>query len=272
MSWNVNAKSGMSTRRTAQFLQALARMRADVVLLQEVAARGGLWARLEHGLQSIGLPFAAFTARRPPAEKCYGTAIASRFPVALDRGRWAPGAPWPHLLLRATVRLPRLGSVEVLGAHMPHGRGNGWRKVETFEALARYLEAASRVPRVLGGDFNEPRSLGDDGRLVSFGQRQVGAGWSREGMWTRLGETFHRARWDQAVVSVLDGPHLRHAWMDRHGRELVATHHTRTSERSFDHLLVSPHFEVLDAGYEHAWRRQGLSDHSGVWADLRLSR
>jgi hypothetical protein len=41
-------------------------------------------------------------------------------------------------------------------------------------------------------------------------------------------------------------------------------------ERFFDRILVSPHFEVVDAGFHHQWRESNLSDHSAAWADVRL--
>ena len=35
-----------------------------------------------------------------------------------------------------------------------------------------------------------------------------------------------------------------------------------------DHLFCSRHLQPLACGYHHAWREQGLSDHSALEADL----
>ena len=36
------------------------------------------------------------------------------------------------------------------------------------------------------------------------------------------------------------------------------------------HTFVSRHFEVVDCGYYHEWRKQGWSDHSAMWTKLTL--
>ena len=97
------------------------------------------------------------------------------------------------------------------------------------------------------------------------------------------GERFHsksrdkhlRARWRNGVLSILDpnAAHgLRHVWFDRYGYSDVTTHMTKgLNERFFDHLLVSNHFTVIDAGYHHdGWRTHGPSDHSAAWAKIEL--
>ena len=47
------------------------------------------------------------------------------------------------------------------------------------------------------------------------------------------------------------------------------THQVRGKDRYFDHILVSPHWTVLETGVDHDVRSDGTSDHSLVWADIR---
>jgi endonuclease/exonuclease/phosphatase family metal-dependent hydrolase len=35
-----------------------------------------------------------------------------------------------------------------------------------------------------------------------------------------------------------------------------------------DHVIVSPPLRPVACDYVHAWREQGLSDHSAIWAEL----
>ncbi len=47
--------------------------------------------------------------------------------------------------------------------HVPHGSGHGWRKIDTFRSVFAWLATSSELPRILCGDFNEPRSDTKDG-------------------------------------------------------------------------------------------------------------
>ena len=81
--------------------------------------------------------------------------------------------------------------------------------------------------------------------------------------------------WSNGVRSVLAGSDqhgLRDAYRDRHGFTVATpvTHRVRRLSRCFDHTFVSRHFSVVDCGYHHEWRRRKLSDHSAMWAQLRL--
>ena len=37
-----------------------------------------------------------------------------------------------------------------------------------------------------------------------------------------------------------------------------------------DHIIVSPKIEPVACEYRHEWREDGLSDHSGLQADLAV--
>ncbi len=279
LTWNIAAIRGASDTRLAEIARHLASERPDVVMLQEVG--DGVVEALQRALVAVGFTAFAAPSERLPG-KPYASVIAARWPLAPVDPRWAVGAPWPQLLARATMTVGDR-SIEVVSAHMPNGSGNGWRKIDTFVALAKALGAAPKAPRILGGDFNEPQDLLRNGQIVSFGAKKKPDGtYSWEGnrrmpkATTRSSKPESRPReeWEQAVRSVLGpaAPHgLAHVyrWADSDA-PIPVTHEKARGPRFFDHLLVSSDFTVEQSGFLHAWRTPGLSDHSAAWAELRL--
>lgn len=276
ISWNINAITGARDERLGTILRLLRQAEPDLLLLQEVGL-GSLPSRLREGLSAAGLPHFAYTGNPGSNVKRYGCVVASKWPVHLTPVGWASGVPWPQLLASAILTTP-WGEIDIFVAHIPNGSGNGWRKIETFEALTSGLGGAPARPRILGGDFNEPKRLLPNGEIIPFGGVQNADGtfhWEGERFHSKSCDKHPRARWRNGVLSIL-GPNashgLRHVWLDRYGYSEVVTHMTRAlSKRFFDHLLVSNHFTVIDAGYYHeGWRSLGPSDHSAAWAELEL--
>jgi len=280
LTWNIHAIVGAGQDRRHAIVARLAEREPDIVLLQEV---GNEVARhLLPELEACG--FAAFFGGvEGAAEKKYGNVIASRTPLRPVQVGWAK-APWPQLLTRASVTVDGR-EIDVISAHMPNGSGNGWKKIETFEALAAALAASPSMPRIVGGDFNEPQAILASGEVVSFGAKQ-----NRDGTYCLEGnkrsprsprpgivvESHPRKRWNDGVKSILgsDAPHgLRHIHHAVHGFENTpVTHLVRNQLRFFDHLLVSSDFVVEDAGFFDEWRKAKLSDHSAAWGRVALDR
>lgn len=276
MTWNVKAIRGVSQSRLDGILARLTAVKPDIILLQEVGdSVAGLFLE-----QLLRREFRTFWGGCVAREgKPYGNIIASRWPVQGVASDWS-GAPWPQLLTRATVSVEQR-AVDVITAHIPNGAGNGWRKVDTLQALARALQNAGVAPRILGGDFNEPRRFLPDGDLVSFGARRRRDGtFSLDGsrryptIGAQPAESRPLVEWDKAVQDVLarGAAHgLRHAYHDIHGfSPMPATHEIQGKARFFDHLLASKDFVVEDAGFFHEWRIEKLSDHSAAWTKLRF--
>jgi len=200
----------------------------DLLLLQEIGL-GSLPNHLREGLSSAGLPHFVYSGDLGSNGKRYGCVVASKWPVQLTPIGWAPGVPWPQLLASAIVTSP-WGEVDVFVAHIPNGSGNGWRKIETFEALALALGGMPSRPRILGGDFNEPMKVLPNGEIIPFGGVQNADGtfhWEGERFHSKSRDKHLRARWRTGVLSILgtDAAHgLRHVWFDRHGYSDVITY------------------------------------------------
>jgi exodeoxyribonuclease-3 len=251
ITWNVNRRVSVLAGQAA----ALATREPDVVALQEVTAR--TWPLWRAALQAIGLPHArcsldgADPARQPAGRRRTGVVIAACEPL----GDAEPLAvPWPETTLAAVA-----AGATVHAAHVPNA-ANGWIKPDTLAALRAGLEGGSG-PRVLCGDLNTPRRESPDGSVISFARDTRGR------LRPERGE-----RWDGAELGVVprladlgfaDAFRVVHgyaskepSWVWRHG-----------GGWRLDHVFAFG-LEVEAAAYHHAWRDDGLSDHSPLEADL----
>jgi len=277
LSWNVNFRS-------PKCLEGIRGLEADIVMLQEVThgSARGIMAALELG----GCKHRWYCGSVSDTRKRYGNVTASRWPVSAASRGWAPKMPWPQLGLRATVHTPD-GDIDTINVHIPNASGNGWRKIDSLEAVADVLESGDDVARVLAGDFNEPQSILPNGRIVTFGQRIYPDGSIRLGRRSRGGapqgsftdqdgRTYGLHRWDTTVRRIFEGSSrhgLRHVHkVEGDGLPHVPTTHIANGQpRFFDHLFVSRHFRVTGYRYVDDVREQLLySDHSALYADVDL--
>ena len=240
----------------------------DVLALQEITTRTlPMWRRachdmsLSHVVTSLD---AADPARQPASRRRTGVLLAARMPA-----RPVPGlrAPWPETVTGALVET-RSAPVEVHCVHVPNA-SNGWVKIETLEAIRAGLAALPAAPRILCGDLNTPRRELPDGTVMSFGRDSRG----------RL-RVERGARWDAGELGVVPG--LRElgysdAFRVLHGyarREPSWTWRQRAGHSGgwrLDHVFASAELRPVRCAYHHAWRDEGLSDHSAVEADFELA-
>ena len=284
LSWNVRFQS--LPGKLQKVIEAIRSASAEVVTLQEV--KTSLADDVTRRLADIGLVHAYCSGKdapptamreRPPIRrlkrKDYQCLIASRWPIAAADNRWRRRAPYPEMLARATVSPPDEQKIDLFTAHIPNGSGNGWRKIDTFKVLSATLRRQKDAPRILTGDFNEPKRFRQSGQIVPFGEKiYEDGGTSVRGCHTKFGVRRPNMERVNGVRSVLAGASqhgLRDAYRDLHGFETATpvTHRTtRNNRRCFDHTFVSRHFEVVECGYYHEWRKQGWSDHSAMWTRL----
>jgi len=267
LTWNVS-------RRGESVLDPLAALPdlPDIVTLQEVtpAQSDVIRKRL------LRLRYSSvYSGIKAASEKRYGNVIAARIPMASFDAP-ASGFPWPQLVARAVLETDA-GPVNVINVHVPNGSSNGWKKIETLEALRKLVLSLKGEPLILTGDFNEPRWTPlQDGRIVTWGQDEHKGRWLPWGAWTFDGITGTGKRWDSAVRWFFEHSHdsgIRNAFWDIAGHgAMEASHFSRGAERWFDHIFVSSCFRVAGCGYLHSFRERGFSDHSPLTATLLANK
>jgi exonuclease III len=251
LTWNVAGR----VRAVGDQAAVLGRVRADVVALQEIRASAlGAWRDALRGMGHQHVLASDPPGDRP--DRRLGVLIASRVP--LERAP-SPALPWPERHLAAVVG----GAFELHGLHAPISSKAEQVKVRTLEAVHAHLAAASELPRVLVGDLNTPQYESREGEVQTFARTRTG----------RLRPAFGE-RHDLAELALIVG--LReHGYVDafreRHGylrRDRSWMYPRIKLGYRLDHIIVRG-LEVVDCDYVHEWREAGLSDHSGMWADLR---
>lgn len=264
LTWNVARR----TSRLVEQATALASRELDVLALQEVTDRTlPMWRT---ACQTLGLAHVLATldqaepGRAPASRRRTGVLLASRAPLGEASVRLP--VPWPETAA-AAITLTSAGPVEIHTVHVPNA-ANGWVKVRTLQALRSGLAAAPSAARVLCGDLNIPRRELPDGEVVSFARDSRGQLRSERG-----------AEWDAAELGVVPGLRelgYRDAFRWVHGYEARSPSWTWRQISGhgggwrIDHLFASPELRPVASLYHHAWRDEGLSDHSPLEAELEL--
>jgi exonuclease III len=168
------------------------------------------------------------------------------------------GLPWPERVLASRLR----DGIEVLNVHSPTSPKPDEAKLRTHLAVHAHLARQTGAPRLLSGDLNTPRREFPDGRVWTFARDRYGRIRADRG-----------ERWEQAELALLRGlePHgFRDVFRELHGfgaREISWGWRRWSGGYRLDHLIVAG-LTARECRYEHSWREQGLSDHSGLVARL----
>ena len=262
ISWNVARRSS----RLAEQAAALARREPDVVALQEITDTTlPLWRAV---LERIGLPHirasldTADPARTPAQRRRTGVLLGSSEALR-DPSATLP-VPWAETAV-AAVAATAIGPIEIHCLHVPNA-ANGWVKPDTLKAVRAGLEVAPALARVVCGDLNIPRRELESGEVVSFARDSRGRLRPERG-----------SDWDEAELGVVPGLRelgYRDAYRSVHGyksREPSWTWHRIAGHGGgwrLDHLFTSAELRPVASVYHHAWRDEGLSDHSALEADI----
>ena len=175
--------------------------------------------------------------------------------------------PWAETAV-AAVAVTAHGPVEIHCLHVPNA-ANGWVKPHTLQAVRTGLENAPPVARVVCGDLNTPRRELASGEVVSFARDSRGRLRAERG-----------SEWDEAELRVVPGLSdlgYRDAYRSLHGygsREPSWTWQRISGHAGgwrLDHLFTSAELEPAACAYHHAWRDEGLSDHSALEVDVARS-
>ena len=264
ITWNVARRVSRLVDQAA----ALASREPDVVALQEVTARTlPMWRA---AFATIGLPHVcasldfAERGREPAGRRRTGVVLAACAPLIRDPD--LVSLPWAETAISARVELDP-AAIEVCGVHVPNA-ANGTVKIRTLEAIRAGLVQAPPAARVLCGDLNTPRRELADGRVVSFARD------SAERLRPERGDV-----WDAAELGVVPGLRdlgYQDAFRTLHGYEVNEPSWTWRQIAGhgggwrIDHVFASAELQPVACTYHHAWRDDGLSDHSALEADLEL--
>ena len=259
ISWNVAYR----VKRQPEQLARLLDRRPHVIALQECPQKPArLWceglseAGFEHILTTFDLaadPEVLTGGRR------YGQILASCWPLdpLLPSGF---DIPWPERVLSAIIQAPT-GDIEIHTTHIPAGRSHGWTKIDTFVGIHKRLARRSPIPRILCGDFNSPKQETEDGTVLTFGERMDSEGniiSERDGRW---------AEGEHSVITGLAQYDLPDVYRMLHGYRAQEVSWSRQIYRQqhggrFDHVFASRMLNPVKCEYVHAFREDGLSDHS----------
>ncbi len=250
--WNVN---GLRAAIRKGYADHLARVGADVMLLQEVRALPeqlpGQWQEPD-GWEVLW---------HPAQKKGYaGTAIWARDPLKEEERGAGEDDP------EGRVIVARVNGVRVVSVYLPSGSSSEDRQAEKDRWLgffahwsARLLR--SRVPTILGGDFNiahEPRDL-----FYAKSNEKSSGFLPHERAW--MGDLLEMGWCDviREKYGDVDGPY---SWWSNRGQ-------ARSLDRGWriDYLLMNPAAKkrMTDCFID---RQSGLevSDHAMVVADLKV--
>ncbi len=232
--------------------QALLGLDADVLCLQELTATTlPRWRELlgAAGYASVESSPADVPRARPLMVLTAVRGEQRVVPVA--------GLPWPERVLATRL----VGGPELVNVHSPTSPKPGEAKLRTHLAVHAHVAAASG-PRLVCGDLNTPRRELPDGTVWSFARDRYGR------LRPDRGERWEHA--ELALLRGLDAHGFRDAYRELHGyerREISWGWRRWKGGYRLDHLIACG-VGVRSCRYEHAWREQGLSDHSALLAEL----
>jgi endonuclease/exonuclease/phosphatase family metal-dependent hydrolase len=243
VTWNIHKGIGGVDRRyrLQRTAELLASLRADILLLQEVAQgmpRCGMDNQLEELSVALDLPHTTFGAEHRFRVGGYGNAILSRFPLTdsarIDltigrRKRRGLVQTRAHAKLEQGTR-----SVVVFNLHLGLSGAERAKQLETFLACHPFAHLHQDTPLIVGGDFNDV--------WASLGPRFLEpAGLKRAG---KLQPTFPAA----LPFRPLDG-----LWV-RGSVSVVTAHPVRSAlaKVASDHLPIVADLELLPVPHDPA--------------------
>ncbi|MBL4592129.1 MAG: exodeoxyribonuclease III [Phycisphaerales bacterium] len=250
--WNVN---GLRAAIRKGFSEHIQRVNPDVLLLQEVRA---LREQLPQEWQS---PDGWSTLWHPAEKKGYsGTGIWSKQEQKEEQRGAGEDDP------EGRVIVSRVGPVRVVSVYLPSGSSGEHRQIEKDRWLGFFIEwtsklARSRIPTVLGGDFNIAHTERDI--FYAKGNAKNSGFLPHEREW--MGELLAQG-WGDVVrekFGDVDGPY---SWWSNRGQARVLDRGWR-----IDYLLVNKAAKKLVSDC-HVDRVSGLevSDHAMVVLDLNI--
>ncbi len=264
ISWNVMGGYG---GRMSNQIKALGERRPDVIALQEVTAKLAPVYRQhlhEQGLYSIIDSFQIARYMTRLRSDSYGELIASKWPLISSLDLFE--VPWPEKVLSCYLIGP-WGDIQVHTAHVPKGKNNDVRKIQTLEGIYNGLAIESRYPRILCGDLGIPQEETASGVIVTWGQKV-----KRSGEITL--QPYWGQKWDTRERNILEGLEkydMTDAFRMVNGRgkresSFFEIENGRRNGRRYDHIFASASLNPVECRYLHYLREHRLSEHSPIEA------
>ena len=168
VSYNIHRAIGVDRRFAPERIVAiLSYLAADVVLLQEVDEGVPRSRELDLAKElavALGYPHYAVGHNVKLRKGRYGNATLSRWPILRERNidltvglRKRRGCQHTRLLVRSPTG--RRHRIEVFNVHLGLSARERARQVDLLARSREFADLPERVPCVVGGDFNDWRSL-----------------------------------------------------------------------------------------------------------------
>lgn len=168
ITYNIHRAIGLDRRfRLDRIVQILADHNVDIVLLQEVdegAPRTRKMNLAETLARELGFPYYAVGHNVSLRKGRYGNATLSRFPIARERNidltveeRKRRGCQ--HTTINLESQRAAASSVEVFNLHLGLNSRERQRQAGLLARSEEIMALGNGTPCVLGGDFNDWRSL-----------------------------------------------------------------------------------------------------------------
>lgn len=243
ITWNVERSS---ISRLGEQLTAIQEHTPDIIALQEVGVKASRQPR--RLVRKYGFEYTAHSHefRLDDAGNSSGVAFASRWPFRV----LAPDTfdmPAQHHALSAEFYTP-FGRIEGHTVHVLPGSMAGETKVEMFEGI--YDRLAENDPpdyRFLCGDFNSPKSEGNDGEVTV---------WGSDDRWI---EAERSVLIELAEYDLADAYRAVNGYGDD-AYSFVTKNQGSEWRRRFDHVFASQRLNATEASYLHEY--DGISDHT----------
>ncbi|MGJ7902557.1 endonuclease/exonuclease/phosphatase family protein [Lysobacter sp. 1R34A] len=241
LSFNLWHDKGDWPRRRAMIVAEIARLKPDVIALQEVLQREGLRNQAEDLAAALGYRAQFVSVDPPAAARRYGNAILTRKRAETRQMRKLEPLDDYRTAVHARLRPGSPGTrIDVYATHLHNDRTGGAVRARQVSSLLNFIDATAQGAYVIvAGDFN---SEADSPELQTLAARYRDA----------YGAAHPEASGDIAAHTTLNPAYL--------------------PAQRIDHVFYDPvGFELVDARIVLNRSRDGIwpSDHFGLLVTLR---
>ena len=248
-------------KKISDQINEIVSINCDVICLQEViqSTKKIFYEKLpEYGYEWIvDNSFEELSDHKGPRKYCLIT--ASR--IKLSKLKIISPVGWNEKLLRTSI-VSGNKRIELFNIQLPPGVSNGIRKIYTAREIYRNLELSKNSYKILCGDFNTPQKEFPDGKIMTWGER-----------FRKNGEIYikndEKNSGERLLLKGINDLGLYDDFRRIHGyksEEYSWFHKWRSgiTKRRYDHIYSTKELGLKDCYYLHNFRKNGLSDHSGM--------